>query len=205
MPAPRRGDYCIYIVVFGLPDKHCLSLFAGSYKLRGVARPAGCNLARYGLTYYLFRRIHYLPYGKAHAVSKVKHVVFAAVHKILSSQHMGRCEVAHMYVIPHACTVASTVIVAEYVHGLPLSVRHLQDYWYKVRFRVVSFAYIAVGVRPAGVEIAQSHKMYIVGHGGPVEHSLHGKLGFAVAVGRVGRVALHYWHALRLAIYGGCR
>lgn len=75
-----------------------------------------------------------------------------------------------MDVIPHTGAVSGVIVIAENIHMAPLSVGDLKHQRYKVGLRVVRLAYIAVRVRPAGVEVTQRDKMQVMGQRSPAEH-----------------------------------
>ena len=75
-----------------------------------------------------------------------------------------------MDVIPHTGAVPGVIVIAENIHMAPLPVGDLKHQRYKVGLRVVGLAYIAVRVRPAGVEVTQRDKMQVMGQRSPAEH-----------------------------------
>lgn len=107
-----------------------------------------------------------------------------------------------MDVVAHTRAATGRIVVAEDGDMVALAVWDLQDDGDEVRFRIMRLADLAGHVCAAGVEVAQRDKMNPVRNGRPVEHPLHGELGFAVAVGGVRRVSFQNGNALRLAVGG---
>ena len=110
-----------------------------------------------------------------------------------------------MDIVAHTASVLGVIILAENTQILALAVRHLQNDGDKVGFRVMSLADIRSWMRAAGVKVSQRDISDAVSLLRPVEHTLHCKLGLAVAVCRAGFIRFQNGNTLRLAIGCGSR
>ena len=101
----------------------------------------------------------------AHAAAgaEIEDLAASVLLGVLDRAQMALGKIDDVDIIAHAGAVRGVIVVAENIHVAPLPVGDLKHQRYKVGLRVVRLAYIALRVRPAGVEVTQRDKMQVMG------------------------------------------
>ena len=103
---------------------------------------------------------------------------------------MGIGQIAHVDVIAHAGAIVGIVVRAEHVQLVAHSRRHEQGDRDQVRFGIVNFAELAIGIGPRSVEIAKGHRRDAEGRRVIAQDALDHQLRRAIGVDGILRIGL---------------